>query len=322
LYGIVHVFLLQTSPHPRLILGKNGNAFLNHKCGSEGSGCFEESLGFDYVSDERLNVLLEQIKSLKLYLDKYNIPTLCAFIPQKPLLDNRYLPYHIRKFIPNDALENPLELRIVNNLPQDIAGWIFYPFDEVKNENTIAQLYPKQNFHWAAGPYTALYAKKIAEKFKIDSTWSPIDEFVTLGHESELYRQYAGFSFSDPTYKGYKNNLFSQFGITQWNRIGEKYPELSDIVQYNYGINDTGTMKKLLWLGDSFSYEAVQDLSCYFGEVLGVDIFYPNTQLKFSAEESRRLLDKLIRVFRPDYIIFESHHPFALQEIVSYLGIL
>jgi hypothetical protein len=319
IYDIFHVYVLQMSPHRQLMLGKNGHAFFaSHANGDSYFNSFtKEVLGIPSIDDRTVALVSEQMVELKQLASTYGVPTVVVVIPQKHLLDYQYLPHYVRKFINPENLERPLEIRVKEHSSPDIAEWILYPYKEALRQNAVSPLYPKNNFHWVSGPYTALMAAKVAEYFGLASYESPKpEEYEVRDNRSDL-SHFAGFDLHDTDYMGYKPGVLTELGISG-KVLTEKYPELTDVAAYTYSVNERlEDASKLLWLGDSFSYVVSEDLARYFSEALCIDAWAWMSKANVSNQDIKILVKQLLSIYRPDYVVLSRHMIGPLPDLIQ-----
>jgi hypothetical protein len=316
IYGVVHVYGLHTSPHRQLMLGKNGHTFLASHGNDDSNSFVKEVLGIPDIDKHTVALVSEQIIDLKRLSFFYEVPTAIVVIPQKPLLDYEYLPYYVRKFINPENLKRPLEIRVKENLPSGVADWLLYPYEETLRQNTLSPLYAKQNFHWAPGPYTALMAATIADYFGLVIYEPPIPgEYEPRDNRSDL-SHFAGFGLHDLGYMGHKAGVLEELGVKSMV-LTDKYPQLTDLAP-SYWVNSlVAGKKKLLWLGDSFSWAIAADLSRYFNEVLCVDALAWMNRANAANQDIKILIKQLLSIYQPDYIIFSRHTIAPLWDLVQ-----
>lgn len=310
LYGHIHIDLLKTTPNSQLLLGRNGHAFLASH-GPQGRNDLPSLvLGLPAINDEEIEARVAQIAELKKMVQNYyGVPTAFMIIPQKHILDHEFLPYHIRKFVKSDDLAKPRDVKIIERLPSDAAGWIIFPYQEAVAENAVSRLYPQKNFHWTPGRYTKMAAAKIADHFGLADYAAPgLDEFEPCEQISDL-NQFAGFEIMNRNYLCYKDGVFAGLGISGWTNITDKYPDLNFFQAYFYHQNSnlTTSPKKFLWLGDSFSPMICQDTTRYFSESLCINT---NPWVQIAQRDQgdvKEQMKTLLSVYQPDYIVFSRH---------------
>jgi hypothetical protein len=309
LYGQLHINILHTSPHRQLLFGENGHTFLaSHANGNSSFNSFtKEVLSIPKPDKEQIQKAADAIIEAKSLSNIYGVPVVAVFIPQKQLLDFENLPYYIRKFVELETLETPFELKIKNVLPAPIQDWIIYPYQEASMQNKLHPLYPKNNFHWVSGQFTAIVAAKIAEHFGIAAYQAPNDADYAESEQRSDMSYMAGCKIVDKNYFAYKPNVLSDIGISQKD-LYEYYDSLKHIYSAAYYRNEKSANKyKILWLGDSFSSAIAGDLARYYGETLCIDAFsttvYANSEgINLNAE-----MRQLLTIYQPDYIVLSRH---------------
>jgi hypothetical protein len=307
IYGVLHVYALGTTPHRQLMLGRDGHAFLASHENDDSNSFVKEVLGLPFIDDNAVASEAEQMIDLRRLAGSYDVPTVVTIIPQKPLLDHVYLPYYVRRFVNPENLKQPLEVRVKEALPPDIAQWIIYPYEDALMQNSLSPLYPKSNFHWtAAGRYTALMAAKIAEYFGLAAYEPPVyGDYEVSDIRSDL-SHFAGFGLHDLNYLSYKAGVLEEAGVSS-AVLTDKYPQLTD-VPASYWVNTLIEEKrKLLWLGDSFSWAIPADLARYFNEVLCIEAWLWIEKANASNQDIKVLVKQMMSIYQPDYIVFSRH---------------
>jgi hypothetical protein len=309
IYGVLHIYALRTPPHRQLMLGKEGHAFLaSHENGDSNFNSFtKEVLGLPFMDDHTPALISEQmIESKRLAASYGDMPTVVVVIPQKQLLDYAYLPHYVKKFVDPENLERPLEIRVKGNLSSDISEWILYPYKEALHQNALSPLYPKQSFHWVPGRYTALMAAKIADYFGLAVYESPVpEEYEARDNRSDL-SHFAGFGLHDFIYMGHKEGVLAELGVKS-AVLTDKYASLTDVTGSYWVNTNIEGKKKLLWLGDSFSWAISADLSRYFNEVFCIDAWAWMTRANAANQDIKALVKQLMSIYQPDYIVFSRH---------------
>lgn len=284
---------------PQMTVGKNGYLFFNSHAAQYPLRMINFLCGKN-IPQASLDELGEKVGGFMRQAKAVTPHTSMSFVPTKPVLYPEYLPSWLERECTENRPSLPSIMALVS-AKTALNGEEFYPFDFMRQEKAVRELYPKPNFHWH-GRGAQAYAEHLATQWQLKASHQLHFEVETVASDMQRFMPGLPLTIQIETPNYAASGINACLGAACYPEF-PMMTKMADVSRYRTLDANVNKPRKLLLVSDSFGSGVAGYFSVYFDEVW-------HTSINNSGALNETDLQQLKREFEsyaPDQVLYLFH---------------